>query len=197
MDQLLEGKVVGAESADTGRQNGSTEATAEPGIQFESTDTDDVEMAAAVPAPADATCPFRPITLRIHPLTRLLPSVDSDSAAPMIEVRLELTDQFGDTTKGLGSLRLDLFEGGNGGNGGGGGRGGGRGLSGPGRHLLSWEPEFLEVEANARQFDRVTRTYVFSLDLAAGVEFSQRCILQATLTTHDGELTDRFEVIFP
>ncbi len=170
--------VVETERADAGWSWLTDSIAAEGDVQ----PADDDGMTSG-DAPADADCPFRPTELRIHPLTRLLRSAGSASTANSIEVRVELKDQFGDTTKGLGDLRFELCARANGG--------------GVGRVLLSWEPDFVELKANAEQFDRVTRTYVFLLDLSQGADLPKRCTLQAGLMIHGAELTDRFDVTFP
>lgn len=184
----IRGQVVEEESGGVNGKDGSTEVRDVSELQTEGDRGDDEAIALV-----DACCPFGPTAMRIHPLTRLLRSAENESPPSTIEVRLELTDQFGDTTKGLGLLQLELFARGMVGSN---GRGRGARVNGLGRRLLSWEPEFGEVESNAEHFDRVTRTYVFSLDLEEGIEFPQRCILRVTLMTHDSELTDRVELVF-
>ncbi len=174
----IDGEVVETQRDDAGWSwlTGSVEAEAvaqEP----------DENVGHARSEAADADCPFRPAELQIHPLTRLLRSADGSTAVTSIEVRVELKDQFGDTTKGLGDLSFELLSRSN--------------VGGVDSALLSWEPKFLELKANAAQFDRVTRTYVFTLDLSQGVNLPARCVLQARLLTHGATLTDRFEITFP
>ena len=134
----------------------------------------------------EPVCPFRPVKMRIHPLTRVVASENSSEGSIEIEARIELVDQFGDTTKGLGDLRLELFA--------------SRSSSGTdpsGKALLTWCPAFGNLAFNALHFDRVTRTYVFALELRARSDLPSRCILIATLTTGEGVLADRLAVDLP
>lgn len=134
----------------------------------------------------EPVCPFRPVKMRIHPLTRAVASENSSDGPIEIEARIELVDQFGDTTKGLSDLRLELFA-----------SRSSNGTDPSGQALLTWDPAFGDLAFNALHFDRVTRTYVFSLELRVGSDLPSRCILVATLTTGEGVLADRVAVDLP
>jgi len=122
------------------------------------------------------TCPFAPTTMRIHPLTRII--LASDHLDKMqIDLRIELDDRFGDTTKGIGSIRIRLFprlaenENGN-----------------PDIRLALWKPEFQDIEANAAHFDHITRTYHFLLNVPRGNAVPAQSTIVITLTTDTGVL---------
>lgn len=98
-----------------------------------------------VAAPAGE--PFAPVVVRIHPLTH------ADAAAPglpadrcVLVLHFELKDRFGDTVKGLGKLRAELYRPGP--------------APGAEKQELSWEfAELANPERNAARFDQATRTY--------------------------------------
>lgn len=111
---------------------------------------------------------FGPVELRVHPLTR----VTADSAPDgkrMLEIRLELADQFGDVTKGVGKLTFTLARAG---------------------ALTSavvdrWENSLETPQENKDHWDAITRTYLFRRELPAGLE-SESLQITATLTTPGG-----------
>jgi hypothetical protein len=87
--------------------------------------------------------PFRPVEMRIHPLTRL--ATDEDEAV-YLEVRIEFRDADGHTTRGLGELIVALHTG------------------GLGNALIdSWRQDLTDLSVNAQRFDDVTRTYLLRL----------------------------------
>src|SRR4051812_47417513 len=66
---------------------------------------------------------FAPANLRIHPLSRILPAppatqptvnsltpAGSQATSQLLEARIELLDQFSDTTRSPGTLTLQLFD---------------------------------------------------------------------------------------
>ncbi|CAG0952809.1 hypothetical protein PHYC_00293 [Phycisphaerales bacterium] len=93
--------------------------------------------------------PFDPVTLRVHGLTHIDPTgpkVGADQC--LLVLHFELKDRFGDTVKGLGPLKVELYK-------------PGAGVA-PGieTQALSWElPDFADPEANASRFDTATNTY--------------------------------------
>lgn len=114
---------------------------------------------AALPAAKGAPA-FAPATMRIHPLTHIEKGPQTGPAAGQATVVLhvELKDRFGDSVKGLGSLRLELFK-------------PGAGVS-PGieSQALTWDVNDLgEPEGNSRRFDQSTRTYRIPLVAPAWV----------------------------
>lgn len=91
--------------------------------------------------------PFAPVAVRVHPLTHVdTAGVPADQSVLVLHV--ELKDRFGDTVKGLGKLKVQLYRPGSG--------------TAPGleKQELSWEvPDLANPEINASRFDQATRTY--------------------------------------
>lgn len=89
--------------------------------------------------------PFAPESMRVHPFTALA----QQNGRRVLEVRIELLDQLGDVTKGVGDWRFELY-------------------AQPGRtrsreRLEVWEAEMNTLEQNERHYDPITRTYAFNL----------------------------------
>lgn len=120
-------------------------------------------------------CPFAPVKLVIHPLTRLAPAPAGEEGL-IIDVHIELRDETGDDVKGVGMLAFELFR-----------EGGPLEGMGDRRQLRRWEADISDLEKNSEAFDRVTRTYRFEL---AGVppdaRTSQRLGLRATFSQSAG-----------
>lgn len=102
------------------------------------------------PAPIPAgTYPFAPVVLRVHPLTHVeaAPAGTSPDQCVLV-LHLELRDRYGDSVKGLGRLKVELYT-------------PGEGVA-PGieRQALTWHVDgFDDPEANTSRFDAATRTY--------------------------------------
>jgi hypothetical protein len=121
--------------------------------------------------------PFRPVEMRIHPLTRM--ATEREGSASAIEARIEFLDADRHTTRALGKLTLSLHR-------------------GPGRGEASlidvWVTDLNDLSENAMRFDDVTRTYLLPLqvdpnEVPAGAE------LHANFQSADGrELTADFVV---
>jgi hypothetical protein len=95
---------------------------------------------------------FRAERVRVHPLTRIIPS---DPAGPVaIDAHVELFDWWDHPVKSLGVLRIELFTG-----------PGGIGGSGRGPGLVSAVIDMTDPALNAARFyDSATRTYRFLLE---------------------------------
>jgi len=137
-----------------------------------------------VTSPVAPVCPFAPSSMRVHPLTRIIPNTEYPDHL-QIDMRLELNDRFGDTTKGIGLLRIRLFpslsssQNGN-----------------PDIRIALWKPEFQDVNQNVLHFDRITRTYHFLLDVPEGVRVPANSTIVVTLTTSTGVLNARRDLQF-
>lgn len=125
-------------------------------------------------ATAGVARPFAPAALLIHPLTR----IDRDArGAVWIICHVELTDAWGDTTKGVGALQVQLYR-----------PVGGR-ASGLGEQELTWDIDLSDLTRNASFYDTATRTYRFPLQNApawvgGALDDSEvRVRLRAVLTT--------------
>jgi hypothetical protein len=99
---------------------------------------------------ADAKWPFWPRSIRIHPLTRFVR--ESPSGRLILELRIEMQDEDGHTSKAYGRIRIDLHD----------RRGGTAGLA----SLATWEADLTDLTVNAERYDVVTRTYLFLLEIS-------------------------------
>ena len=122
----------------------------------------------------DLALAFVPESIRVHPLTHL------EADPPRIVALVEFKDRWGDTTKGVGTLTIQVFE----------ARAGGE----PGieTEAAKWDIDLTDLDANAGWFDPVTRMYRFRLVDVPGwvAELAQqasgtggRVHLRATLRT--------------
>lgn len=135
---------------------------------------------AARTASIEVACPFAPVALVVHPLTRVVKG--PQDAAARLEVYIELRDRFGDEVKGLGDLAVELLE-----------DGGPIAGVGQQRQLALWRFDLNDLEANDRAYDPITRTY--RIDLANAPEGAAsapngaggRVLIRATLTVPAGK----------
>lgn len=103
-----------------------------------------------LPRGADAD-PFRPATLRIHPLTH----ADRTATPTRLILHLEFQDRYGDSVKALGKLRIEMGE---------------EGAIGANVRQTAWAiPELAEPEENVKRFETATRTYRIILNAPAWV----------------------------
>ena len=86
--------------------------------------------------------PFRPSTMRVHPLTHT--ETRADGAAVMV-LHVELKDPWGDTVKGVGQVRVQLRR--------------ASATSTIGNRGTRWDMDLREIEENISYFDSATRTY--------------------------------------
>ncbi|MCK4872739.1 MAG: hypothetical protein KAS72_08455 [Phycisphaerales bacterium] len=125
--------------------------------------------------------PFRPVRMRIHPLTQL--SRDAETGQPLIDLYVECRDSFGHTTKALGKLRFSLHSG-----------------TDPEdlnirNHLQTWTQDITDLEQNFDHYEWVTRLYRFNLMLPPGQQSRQHLIMKATLHTPEGELLSTTHIL--
>lgn len=92
--------------------------------------------------------PFRPTSMRLHPLSRLTTGAEG---AHVVEARLELRDEDGQVTRGIGKVRLTLR------------------LNGSNVVVQAWDFNLFDLTTNREAFDSVTRTYRFEVPVAADV----------------------------
>lgn len=126
---------------------------------------------AALPPGAGAN-PFPAASVEVHPLSRV--TRDADGRV-RIDAHVELFDAFGQATRDVGVLRFGLY------------RGGGSAEDATERQQAVWEIDIREPAASARQFDRVTRTYVAPLlDAPEWLGAGTRATLQVVFEGLDG-----------
>jgi hypothetical protein len=112
---------------------------------------------------------FTPVKMRLHPLSRLIPS------PPTVEARLEFTDQFGDISKSVGAARFELF------------------AYDPiafahkGKSLGQWNESLTTPDDNRNHWDAITRTYLFKLSPDGAIAGHDRIVLSAAFTLPNGE----------
>ena len=106
--------------------------------------------------------PYWPTEIRIHPLSRLV--IDQEAAATVIEARIELRDRDGYTCRGCGQLRLDLAP---------------YSLDESAQPVATWNLSLDDAEFNRERYDKVTRTYLFRLELNAETELPTPAELRA------------------
>ncbi len=103
-----------------------------------------------------------PHSIQIHPFTALR------SKENVVEVRLEAKDAFDDTTKAFGTFRFELY------------------AFKPfapnkkGAPIASWEVDLMNPHENFIQWDSITRSYLFKLELNASIPPGRRLVLTAT-----------------
>jgi hypothetical protein len=124
---------------------------------------------------------FTPVKMRVHPLSRVIPEITGATPTPpIIEGRLEFTDQFGDVCKAAGPVYCEAFK---------------YDSLTPNHHgdrLGLWNFDLSKPRENKQHWDAITRTYLFKLPLLpASLKKQTRLILAATFTLPSGRrLTD-------
>ena len=111
---------------------------------------------AAMAALEASSWPFVPVMLRVHPFTTLRPPGGGEgvAAAAVLEARIELLDQQGDVTKGIGDWRFELYE-----------TGERASEAGQDRQAYVWTVAMKTPDDSRRHYDPITRTYGFNLKL--------------------------------
>ncbi len=94
--------------------------------------------------------PFQPTHMRVHPLTRIRTSSNERTGEQetYIDLQLDLLDQFGHTTKGIGEVRFELFS---------------ASEEERSERLEVWRIDINDLAANTEHYDWVTRMYRFNL----------------------------------
>lgn len=118
--------------------------------------------------------PFEPVAMRVHPFTSINLG-DEDGA--VLEARIELLDQVGDVTKGVGDLRFELYairtE----------------GSSAPHVRdvLFTWSADLSTLQQNIQHYDQITRTYLFKLKLESPPAAWSNLLLSVQFTDRHGK----------
>jgi len=117
---------------------------------------------------------FCPITMRLHPLSRLTVS----EGVGQLEAHVEFTDQMGDVTKGVGAVQVALFA-----------YDDFAILTHKGRELGSWAFDLSTPQVNKAAWDPITRTYVLRRETPAGTALpsGRQFVLSATFTLPNGQ----------
>ncbi|MCL2700380.1 MAG: hypothetical protein FWE88_01655 [Phycisphaerae bacterium] len=115
-----------------------------------------------VPRPVDLLLPQK---IRIHPFTALRTLEDRNVMG--IEARIEALDAFGDPTKAFGDVRFELYA------------YRANSLESKGDLLNVWSVSIADANNNLLHWDRVTRAYLFKLELTQQAEPADRYVLVA------------------
>ena len=123
------------------------------------------------PAETGEVWSIRPVSMRVYPSTRFIES----EGRTMLDTRIELLDEAGDTTKGVGRFRFDLLS-----------------TDGPrggdsGTRLYSWDVPMLTLEQNKAHWDPVTRAYLCRLSIDEPEVAKEAVRLRAILNTAGGD----------
>ncbi len=109
------------------------------------------------------------VALRIYPSTRFV----SEQNTPMLEARVELFDQMGDSIKASGQLRFELFAAGH-----------APGIE-VGRLLYSWDIGLMSLEEHRQFYDPITRAYLLRLRLDSAAITERQVLLRVTFQAGD------------
>ena len=131
---------------------------------------------------------FTPIAIRLHPLSRIVspataPGGDAaNRPASTLEAHVEFDDQFADTTKGVGTLTLQLFD-------------PAEPAGKNGKLLQTWSFSLQSPRDHQQYWDRTTRTYLFKLplpDLPANRDHLK--VVAKLLLPNNSSLTDERDI---
>jgi hypothetical protein len=114
--------------------------------------------------------PFWPSRMRLHPLTRLV--MDEATGQRIIEARIEFFDPDGATTKAIGQLTLQLHR--------------AEMIAIAPEPLQIWNQDLRDLALNRRQYDDVTRTYLFRLEIDSAI-FPEQPELRAYFLAENGQ----------
>lgn len=134
------------------------------------------ESPAGEPAEAPATglAAFAPMNVNVHRLTRLVREKEGNTT---IQAHVELLDRWGDSVKWPGKLVFELYQ----------DIPGGTGVAGGQEQVNVWALDLADPEANAKAYDRVTRTYRATLtDVGLAQRSRQRLTLRVGFNPPDG-----------
>ena len=118
------------------------------------------------PSASGAVWKLEPVRMRVDPSSRFVESNDT----AVLEARIELLDEMGDSIKGVGTVRFELFAGDR--------------MSEPaiGRRLYSWDVSLLTLVQQKQFYDSITRAYLFRLNLHDTTTANRATVLMATFT---------------
>lgn len=116
---------------------------------------------------------FSPVVMRVHPFTTF--AYDKAAGAYVLDARIELQDRVGDSTKGVGDFRFELYE-------------EKERASQEGEEVRQavWSAPMTTLEQNQQHYDPITRTYVFRLKLTQAPSEPQKYKLIAQFTDPEG-----------
>ena len=113
----------------------------------------------------------KPVRMRVYPSTQF---IQDDTGRSVLEARIELIDDMGDSVKGVGKFRLELLS---------------RSRTtdvGVGQRLYSWNVSATTLEEQIKYYDSITRAYCFHLNLDEDRSAKRDTYLHVMFTTTDG-----------
>lgn len=112
-----------------------------------------------------------PVAMRIYPATRFV----RDQGKVLLEARIELFDEMGDSVKAPGVVYFDLFD--------------SQGPTGQesNQRLYTWEVQIGTLEQQTEHYDPITRGYLFRLEVDTARVARRRTLLRAVFSPVDGE----------
>jgi len=111
-----------------------------------------------------------PEAVRIHPFTgtRIF---DEKGGIRGIDVRIEASDYYGDSTKAFGDFRFELYTHRE------------NSADPKGQRLAVWEESLITPEKNLLHWDKITHTYQFKLQWDRPVAVGKKFVLAATFSS--------------
>ena len=120
-----------------------------------------------------------PVSMRVYPSTRFV----AGGTEPYLLVRIELTDEMGDSIKAAGKMHLELR------------RTTGAAAAVARDRLYAWDVPLHTLEDQQRHYDRVTRTYQFRLRLDEPITSQRDTSLFVVLSPTDGRRLEASAVL--
>lgn len=117
--------------------------------------------------------PFAPASMRISPFTAIRASAGVEGAE--LDLKVELLDQVGDSTKGLGEFRFELYQ------------AGAEERIGHRSPLYAWRASIGTVARNQTHYNSTLRTYDFRLAMSALPEADAALRVIASYTPRRGD----------
>lgn len=138
-----------------------------------------------LPPAGHAEWAFAPVAMRFHPFTALVS--ERDGQAWFLDARIELLDFTGDATKGLGSLRVELYA-----------VQPSVSRAGQDQRLEMWQATLATPQEHQARYDTLTRSYHFRLQLNHPPPRQRDLKILATFTDTRGKrLTTQMQVAEP
>ena len=120
---------------------------------------------------SDTTWRPQPVAARIYPSTRFL----KKNNKPILEARIELLDEMGDSVKGGGWVSFELLE------------DIGPVGSGAGTQLYTWDVDLTTLHSQKQYYDPVSRGYLLQLLLDEYKIAQKGAVLKVVFTTAEGK----------
>ena len=117
--------------------------------------------------------PFWPVSMRFHPLTRLVVKEDEEDCT--LEARLEFKDLEGDISKALGKMNIQLYE--------------MRSDDTAGEFIANWDIDLENRQVNRTHYSVITRTYLLRLVIKTyRNKLREKMVLLAEFKSVDGQV---------